>query len=184
MWRLPESLTTARLELRLPDPEADARPLLAHWASDPEVTRHLLWKTYDPADVPTAQAFLEACLLNWRERTAHRPWMMVHDGTVIGMIGVTPHSVTSIDLGYVMGRAWSGRGLMTEAVTAVVDLLFTRAQTWRVFAATHIANVASQRVLEKAGMQREGTLRRNLVYANLGPVPQDSAVFARVRDQE
>jgi [ribosomal protein S5]-alanine N-acetyltransferase len=42
-------------------------------------------------------------------------------------------------------------------------------------------NVASGRVLEKVGMQYDGTLRRCAVRPNLGPEPRDAHLYARVR---
>ena len=46
----------------------------------------------------------------------------------------------------------------------------------------HSENVASQRVLEKVGMVREGVLRRWAIFPNLGPVPCDVWSFARIKE--
>ncbi|MFO0746010.1 MAG: GNAT family protein [Myxococcota bacterium] len=182
----PEAIETARLSLRRPDPERDAPVMLARWASDPEVTRFLLWPTYHPEDVASAASFLAGCVANWEADVGHRPWMLVPRGdpagAPIGMIGVTPHAAHMAEVGYVMARASWGQGLMGEAARAVVLALFADPAVWRVFAPAHVLNRRSHRVLEKAGMFREGTLRRHLVYANLGPEPQDSALFAVTRD--
>lgn len=183
---IPDSLATPRLRLRRPDPERDAPVMLARWACDPEVTRFILWPPYRPDAVGDASAFLRACADNWDGRVGHRPWMIVPrvagDDLPVGMVGVTPHGPHSVEVGYVLGRAWWSGGLTTEAVRAVVAAMFEDAAVWRVFAPAHVQNVGSHRVLEKAGLAREGTLRRHIVYANLGPEPQDSALFAITRD--
>jgi RimJ/RimL family protein N-acetyltransferase len=45
-------------------------------------------------------------------------------------------------------------------------------------ASTDIENIASQRVLEKAGMLREGLLRKYIVHPNISDVPRDSYIYA------
>ncbi|MCC6625350.1 MAG: GNAT family N-acetyltransferase [Deltaproteobacteria bacterium] len=186
---LPLHITTARLVLRAPRPADDAPALVENWASDPEVTRYLLWMTYSPGDVASAELFLGLCADNWASGVGHRPWAICErladgaSGSPIGMIGVTPGSAPhSLEVGYVLGRAWWGKGYTTEAVVAVVDALFALGSIWRVYAPTHADNRASQRVLEKAGFTREGTLRRLLVFPRFGPEPQDCALFSFTRD--
>lgn len=66
------------------------------------------------------------------------------------------------ELGYWLGTAYHGRGMMTEAVTALVRDSFDRLGLARVFAQVFSGNRASQRVLEKAGFRHEGTLRRHI----------------------
>ena len=53
----------------------------------------------------------------------------------------------------------------------------------RVQAVCHVANQASARVLEKAGMLCEGTLRRYTVFPNLGPHAQDVHLYARLAER-
>ena len=63
------------------------------------------------------------------------------------------------ELGYVLSRKLWGRGLMPEAVRAVVRFGFGRMELNRIEARCIIENAASARVMEKAGMTCEGTLR-------------------------
>ena len=85
------------------------------------------------------------------------------------------------DFGYVLNRAWWRRGLGTEAATAVVDWASRLEHVHRVWATCDTANIGSARVLEKAGLTREGVLRRWDVKPNIGPEPRDAFVYARVR---
>jgi RimJ/RimL family protein N-acetyltransferase len=182
---LPQTIETPRLRLRLPTLD-DATPLVQRWASDPACTRYVLFATYAPDDRALAEQFLGMCVGNWAAGKGHRPWVICErdgDDVPIGMIGITPsQGPHSWEVGYIVGRAWWGRGFVTEAVHAVVNRLFDDPRVWRVFAPTHIDNAASQRVLAKAGFTREATLRRAFVFTNLASEPQDCSLWAITRD--
>ena len=64
------------------------------------------------------------------------------------------------EVGYAMNRHYWGRGLATEAVLGVVGFAFRELGLNRVQAIVLPDNIGSTRVLEKAGMQREGLLRK------------------------
>jgi RimJ/RimL family protein N-acetyltransferase len=53
-----------------------------------------------------------------------------------------------------------GRGYCSEAVSIMLDYLFLSMDTMRIQATTDVRNLASQKVLEKAGFKKEGTLRK------------------------
>lgn len=63
------------------------------------------------------------------------------------------------ELGYVLGRAHQGRGLMREALTALLDGAFGPLDLRRVEAEVDPRNHASTRVVEALGFTREGLLR-------------------------
>ena len=76
----------------------------------------------------------------------------------IGDCGLQPleHRGPEVELGYDFHpRAW-GRGLATEAACAVMEKAFGALQIESVVAVVKPENRASQRVLEKAGLQRTG----------------------------
>jgi ribosomal-protein-alanine N-acetyltransferase len=68
------------------------------------------------------------------------------------------------EVGYALGSAHWGRGLMAEALEAVVGCAFERYRFHRVEAITDPANAASRRLLEKCGFQLEGLLRENYFW--------------------
>jgi RimJ/RimL family protein N-acetyltransferase len=70
---------------------------------------------------------------------------------------------------------------MTEAARALVSETLARPAIWRVWAVCDVDNTASARVLEKAGLEREGTLRRYIVHPAVSPEPRDVHLYARVR---
>ncbi len=88
------------------------------------------------------------------------------DGTLIGNIGVfrkdNVHRLTA-ELGYYIGEAYWGRGVMSEAVRQMCAFVFENSDIVRIFADPYSHNKASCRVLEKAGFTHEGTLRQNAI---------------------
>lgn len=73
---------------------------------------------------------------------------------IVGFIGlVHPDGQPEAEVKYALGRAWWGRGLATEAVTAVVRYGFADRGLTRIIATTAPENAASHRVLRKAGFR-------------------------------
>ena len=70
---------------------------------------------------------------------------------------------------------------MTEALSEIVAWSLRQDGVWRVGAICDVENHASARVMEKAGLVREGVLKRWLVHPNLGPEPRDCFSYAIVR---
>ena len=69
----------------------------------------------------------------------------------------------SAEIGYWLGQRFWDRGIMTTAVRAVTEYAFDQFSLTRVYAVPYVTNVASHRVLEKAGFAREGLLRRSAI---------------------
>lgn len=67
---------------------------------------------------------------------------------------------------------------MTEAARAIIDWAFQQPSIYRVYATTDVDNDASRRVLEKAGMQCEGILRKYIIHPTISNVPRDSYIYA------
>jgi ribosomal-protein-alanine N-acetyltransferase len=61
-----------------------------------------------------------------------------------------------LEIGYILAPAKQGRGLMTEAVTALLDYCFEKLQVHRVQALIHPDNTASIRLAERVGFRCEG----------------------------
>jgi [ribosomal protein S5]-alanine N-acetyltransferase len=81
-------------------------------------------------------------------------------------------------VGYWLAEEFWGRGIMTEAVTAVTDFCFENFPLRRICAEVFANNPASARVLEKAGFIFEGRLKNNVVKD--GEV-LDSLLYARTQ---
>jgi [ribosomal protein S5]-alanine N-acetyltransferase len=155
---LPE-IETERLllrRMRLDDAEA-----MFAYASDPEVTRYVPWDTH--RSIEDSESFLTFAIEGY-ERGDFGGWGVVlkDSGVFIGTCGLdagyAPEHARA-ELGYVLSREHWGKGLMPEAVRAVIRFGFGRIGLNRIEARCIAENTASARVMEKAGMTYEGTLR-------------------------
>ena len=82
-------------------------------------------------------------------------------------------------LGYWMGERYAGRGLMTDAVVTLTKYCLTKLGLHRIEAACLPDNIASRRVLAKAGFVEEGTARK---YLKINGQWRDHVLFAIVED--
>jgi RimJ/RimL family protein N-acetyltransferase len=103
------------------------------------------------------------------------------EGAAVGGIGVHPgqdvYRYTGA-VGYWLGQQFWGRGIMTEALTAVTDFCFDNIPFRRIAAEVFANNPASARVLEKAGFIFEARLKNNVMKD--GQV-LDSLLYARTK---
>ena len=65
------------------------------------------------------------------------------------------------EVGYWIGTRHWNEGYATEALLATIAFGFNSLELHRIYATTDVTNEASQRVLQKAGFQKEGVLRRD-----------------------
>ena len=153
------TLETRRLILRR-FREEDAEDMYRNWASDPEVTRFLTWPAHTGPEVSLAvlkswiPRYEDGGFFNWAVE-----WK--ENGSAIGNISVVKlnEAAEAADLGYCLSRAFWGRGIMPEALRAVIGYLFDEAGLNRIAACHDVNNPKSGRVMEKAGMRKEGILR-------------------------
>jgi RimJ/RimL family protein N-acetyltransferase len=174
----PRTFETSRLILLPPTP-ADAAAIFAQYAQDPEVTRYLTWQSHESVEV--TEGFVRRCVECWKSGAAY-PWAIIYkpEGQLIGMIELRLHPPNA-DIGYALARAYWGQGLMTEAALAVVDWALAQPEVTRVWAICDVENVASARVMQKVGMQRETLLPGELVRPTLGETPRDCWRYAKVK---
>ena len=130
-------------------------PLLAEWFNNPEFTGE-----YDPLDAQKSKAEIEK---KYEELTYEEKWLIIEkkDGSKIGFIGHFPTG-RLLEIGFALVTSERGKGYCTEAVKIMVDYLFLSKDIVRIQAETNVKNKASQRVLEKVGFKKEGTLRKSL----------------------
>lgn len=174
----PEQIETECLILRKPRMD-DAPAVFAGWVQDRDVTHFLTWRPHE--NIKQTESMLTKAIAAW-DGDARFPYMITlkESGAVIGMIDprIEGHKV---ELGYVMSKAYQGKGYMTESARAMIDWALQQSSIYRVYATTGVDNIASQRVMEKAGMQREGLLRKYIVHPNISDEPRDSYLYAIVK---
>lgn len=129
----------------------DDLPLLTELHSDPEVQRTLggMW------DAATIGQRLSRFVAEQTER-GHSKWkVFTRHGEFVGRAGVSFFERTGeLELGYTLARAFWGKGYATEAAAAVRDWTFETQRVDHIIGFTDLANLASQRVLERIGMRR------------------------------
>ncbi len=103
------------------------------------------------------------------------------DSTVRGAFDLRLEGPHRLGFGYVLARPWWGRGLMAEALAEVAGWALAQPPVFRIGAVCNVENPGSARVMEKAGLAREGVLRRWAVHLNIGDEPRDCFSYARVR---
>lgn len=169
------TLTSERLTLRPPQ-LADAQAIFAGYATDPDVARFVVWTPH--RDIAETEAFLSQFLEGGAEQ-GNYPWVITRsaDAALIGALHLRVEPPRA-ELGFNLARQEWGRGYGTEVVRAAIAFAFGLAGVRRVQAVCHVDNTASARVLEKAGMRREGRLHRYLLFPNLGAEPQDVYLYA------
>jgi ribosomal-protein-alanine N-acetyltransferase len=161
-------LETERLILR-PFAISDAPAMYQNWASDPVVTRCLTWPTH------TDESGTRALLSLWAPKYADKDFYnwaveLKELGEPIGSIGVVraDEATQAGEIGYCIGRRWWRRGIMSEALSAVIRYLFEDCGFARLEARHDaVTNPNSGRVMAHCGMVREGVLRRG-GHANQG----------------
>ena len=84
------------------------------------------------------------------------------DPKLIGGIGLFLQASKSAELGYILNRKFWNRGYTSEAADVMIKFGFSELGLHRIWASCHIENIASVRVLQKIGMQKEGILRSYL----------------------
>jgi len=133
------------------------------YASDPEVVRYM---PFGPNTVEDSRNFLNRAIGRQKEegRTDFELAVVLKDGgKLIGGCRLNKTSNLAAHIGYIFNRGYWGRGYATEAARALVRHGFAELGAHRIYATCDPDNIASRRVLEKAGMVLEGRLREDMV---------------------
>lgn len=165
-------LETERLVLRRWTAE-DAAALYA-LASDPEIGPRCGWKPHESEAesaeiIRTVFAAPEVYAVTLRE-----------GGKIIGSAGLQPmegQPDDSPELGYWLGRAYWGRGLMPEAARSLIDRAFEELNVRELWCSHFASNAQSRRVIEKCGFRYRMTKER----AGTDGVAQTTLFYALTR---
>ncbi|MDO4539188.1 MAG: GNAT family N-acetyltransferase [Coriobacteriales bacterium] len=154
-----QTLETKRLILRRFE-EGDLDALYANWAGDERTTRFLTWPTYrTPED---GREVLDEWIASYADPSFYQWAIVLRElGEPIGSISVVGEfpEVCGVEIGYCIGPTWWGQGIVSEALSAVLDYFFETVGVLRVQAKHDVNNPASGGVMRHCGMRYEGTLR-------------------------
>lgn len=146
------TIETLRLVLRRFKAE-DAEDMFHNWAGDPEVCKYLLWGPHKNAEASRKR------IMQWVNNydiDSSYIWAieLKAKNMAIGSISVelTYDSVFTCEVGYCIGRDYWNRGIMTEALRAIMHYLFYEVGYQQIQAKHDLLNPASGMVMQKAGM--------------------------------
>jgi len=153
-------LASARLRLR-PFQAADAARVQV-LIDDPEIAGNTLTIPH-PYPAGLAERWIAGHADDWAAGRKGVWAVCLAEGELIGAAGLHLEPAHKrAELGYWIARAHWGHGFATEAVRLLVEHAFDTLALERVFAHHFPWNPASGRVLEKAGLRREGLLRAHV----------------------
>ena len=156
--------------------EKEDLPQITEWLNNTE----FLGEYMGPFEARRAdmEKFLESALFETKGFFIEKK-----DGSKIGYIWhfymLNPY-MKMLELGYRLVPSERGKGYCTEAAQLMVDYLFLSKDITRIIATTHTKDVASQKVLEKVGFKREGTLRKTYL---LRGERTDMFIFSILREE-
>lgn len=155
-----QRLETERLILRRFVSE-DADAMYKNWAADKEVTKYLTWPAHSSPDV--SRFVVEEWAKSYSDDKYYQ-WAIVfkeNGEEPIGSISAVhmDEDIAMVHIGYCIGRTWWHKGIMSEAMKAVMNFFFEEVEVNRIEARHDPRNPNSGKVMEKCGMKYEGTMR-------------------------
>lgn len=156
-----QTIETERLILRRFTMD-DAQNMYDNWANDPEVTRFLMWQPHK--DVEETEGILADWLTHYDKSgdNGFYNWAIVLKdlGEPVGNISVVQRNdrARRAHIGYCLGQKWWHQGIMSEALGAVIDYLFSEGYL-RIDSQHNVNNPHSGGVMKKCGMKYEGTFK-------------------------
>jgi RimJ/RimL family protein N-acetyltransferase len=174
-------LKTRRLVIRPPrlGDERAIYPAVAE--SMRELSRWMPWATRD-YDAKTCRAYVRGAVRDYAAGRDYGLVMFTRDGHFVGGTGFHvrgPRDAPYYEIGYWCRSALAGRGYVTEAARALLRYAFRAPEVYRVEIRCDPRNRASERVIRKLGLKKEGHFRK--VVRGTGGAMRDQLVFARVR---
>ena len=149
-----ERLTLRRFEI------TDAEKMFCNWTNDNEVTKYMRWNAHK--DVDETNGILQQWVEDYSKESSYLWGICLNDcGELIGSIGAFITEVDyKADVGYCIGQKWWGKGYASEALRGLIDYMFEKTDIERIGAYHAVENIASGKVMENAGMVKEGFARK------------------------
>lgn len=157
-----KTLETERLILRKFTID-DAEQMFNNWATDPNTNRYLSWSLHK--DINETKEILNDWINRYENGFYNWAVELKNSHEIIGNIceeGVYNKHKT-ISIGYCYGSKYWNNGYATEALRRVIEYLLNEKDFYLVSANHRSSNPASGRVMQKAGMKYDGTLRERRI---------------------
>jgi len=159
---------------------ADTEDMFREWAGDENVTRYLAFEPHKSAG--ETKTILAQWIVGYEELNNYQYAIEIKNSSeLIGSITVRIRNEKSktADVGYCIGVKYWNNGYTSEALQALIHYMFYDVGVNRIEAYHSVNNPASGKVMQKAGMYREGMCRQKYM-SNVGY--QDSDIYGLVRE--
>lgn len=153
---------------------------LINYADNPKVSAYLTNVFPSPYTAADARFWVDMQL---QQQEPVISLALVIEEEVAGGIGVdflTDIYAKNARIGYWLGEPFWGKGIMTEALALFTSYIFDHFEVMRIYAGVFGSNLASAKVLRKAGFQQEGIFKKAL-YKN--GLYDDELIFAKLKDE-
>lgn len=162
----PDLLTT---RLRLRQFTVKDAPEVSRLGGDPAISKYTT-EIPSPYDLKTVRSWIHGLPILRDQGTGLFYAVTLQDGgTLVGAIGLSgiEPRYRRARAGYWIGLPFWNRGYATEALQALIDYGFRERELNRIYSYCMTCNRASWRVLQKCGMELEGTLRQHIIKEDL-----------------
>ena len=174
-----QEIKTQRLILRRYN-LSDAYNMYKNYATDKRVTRFLNWEPY--TCVEDVETFVNDVIASYEKPDIYH-WAIIYNGEIIGAISAWAinEQNCNCEVGYNIGYDYWNKGIMTEALSAVIQYLFEEVNMHRILAKHDVYNPASGKVMQKCGMKQEGIFRQ--YYLHEDGTFSDSVLYSILKDE-
>ena len=175
-------LKTERLILRKVKLD-DVKDIYNKLATDEEIIDFLSWN--DNPSIEFTKKMVEDILEEYTTEKAIYKWIIEEGNTnqIVGMILMDTYNEERLvaEIDYCIASNFRGNGYATEALKKVIEYLIFEVGFFRIEAVHNMNNEASGKVMQKAGMKYEGTLRGRAISLNAEGNPDDLKMYAIIK---
>lgn len=175
-----KTLETNRLLLRKFKYD-DVEGMYNNWATDKECCKYLSWDVHK--NIEETKEILNKWIEQYNDNSYH--WVVELKDTkeIIGSISIIKNHIKDLycELAYCYGSKYWNKGYATEALRRVIEYLLIECN-YNLIEADHvIENIASGKVMEKAGMKKEAILKQRTVNRDLQKI-SDLVVYSITKE--
>ena len=154
-----EHLILRRLEIN------DYKEAYENWYKDKEVAKYSLWDEHKSSEF--TKKLFEIWHKEYRNLDVYR-WLIVlkENNEIIGFIDSQSNKYEdygAFELGYSLSKKYWNKNYMTETIQRVIKFFMEDVEANVVYAECMSENIASEKVMKKSGMTKEGTLKNRVI---------------------
>ncbi|MHA7136534.1 GNAT family N-acetyltransferase [Rossellomorea arthrocnemi] len=159
----------------------DTLSIFDHWISDERISDNRVSAAHKTVAETKVRVEKIVCGYDTKE-FCYWGIELKDDGDLIGEIDLYDfdQSTGNCEVSYSIGYDWWNKGYGTEALRAVVEFAFIHMNAHKLSAAHNTDNPASGRIMEKAGMKKEGVIRH--MIRNAKGQYKDCAVYGLLKE--